>query len=79
VHGVTLVDGILAAAGAALGEQLTGAQELGRGRSLVLRARAGERTVVLKAPLETGPAAETAAALRRTYGRHPLLLAPAFR
>jgi hypothetical protein len=66
---VTLVDGILAAAGAALGEQLTGAQELGRGRSLVLRARAGERTVVLKAPLETGPGpARELAALRTVRG-----------
>jgi hypothetical protein len=49
------VESVLAAAGAALGVELTGVEELSRGRSLVLRARAGDRSVILKAPLESGP------------------------
>jgi hypothetical protein len=62
---VTPVGGVLAAAGAALGVPLSAPQELSRGRSLVLRATAGERTVVVKAPLESGPGpARELAALR---------------
>jgi hypothetical protein len=71
------MDRVLAAAGAALGVELTGADELSRGRSLVLRARAGDRSVILKAPLESGPgpARELAAlrALRGVPGAVPLL------
>jgi hypothetical protein len=88
------MDRILAAAGAALGVAVTGAQELSRRRSrrrsLVLRALAGDRPVVLKAPLETGPGpARELAALRVLGGvpgavpllaqADPLALAPAFR
>ena len=70
------MDPVLAAA-TALGVTLTGVQELSRGRSLVLRARAGDRSVVLKAPLEAGPgpAGERAAlrALSGVPGAVPLL------
>jgi hypothetical protein len=56
------VDRVLAAAGAALGTGLTDVEELSRGRTLVLRARAGDgRSVILKSPLEAGPAREPAA------------------
>ena len=71
------MDRILSAAGAALGVTLTEAHELSRGRSLVLRARAGDRSVVLKAPLQTGsgPARELAAlrVLRGVPDAVPLL------
>ncbi|HEY6744850.1 MAG TPA: hypothetical protein VI357_03945 [Mycobacteriales bacterium] len=47
---------VLAAAAAALGTELTGGETLGGSdRSLVLRATAGDRPVVLKAPLDSGP------------------------
>jgi hypothetical protein len=63
------VDRIVAAAAAALGVKLTEVEELSRGRSLVLRARAGDRSVVLKAPLESGPGpARELAALRLLRG-----------
>ncbi len=69
MHGLTLVDDVLAASGAALGVRLTDAEELSRGRSLVLRARAGDQTVILKAPLESGPGpARELAALRTVRG-----------
>jgi hypothetical protein len=58
------VTAVLAAAGAALGTELTGGEVLGgSSRSLVLRATAGDRPVVLKAPLEcgSGPVRELAA------------------
>jgi hypothetical protein len=57
------VESVLAAAAAALGVELAHVEELSRGRSLVLRARAGDRSVILKAPLESdpGPARELAA------------------
>lgn len=56
---------ILTAAAAALDAELTDVEELSRGRSLVLRARAGDRSVILKAPLESGPgSARELAALR---------------
>jgi hypothetical protein len=61
---VTTVDAALAAAAAALGVKLTGGETLGgSSRSLVLRATAGDRPVVLKAPLESGagPVRELAA------------------
>ncbi len=46
---------LLTAASAALGRELTGGEPLGGGSgTLVLRARAGDRTVVVKAPLESG-------------------------
>jgi hypothetical protein len=65
------VDRVLAAAGAALGVVLTGAQELSRRRSLVLRALAGDRSVVLKAPLETGPGPARELAAQRVLGGVP--------
>lgn len=47
---------VLAAAGAALGTELTAGETLGGSdRSLVLRATAGDRPVVLKAPTDSGP------------------------
>jgi hypothetical protein len=55
---------VLAAAGAALGVPLTGAEKLGGSdRSLVLRATAGDRRVVVKVPLGSGdgPVRELAA------------------
>jgi len=59
------VAAVLAAAGQALGTGLTGGEALGGGssRSLVLRATAGDRPVVLKAPLGSGagPVRELAA------------------
>ncbi|HVD29333.1 MAG TPA: hypothetical protein VNC79_12670, partial [Mycobacteriales bacterium] len=62
---------MLAAAGAALGVALTGAQELSRGRSLVLRAWAGDRPVVLKAPLQAGPGPARELAALRVLGGVP--------
>ena len=63
------MDLVLTAAAGALGVELTEVVGLSRGRSLVLRARAGDRAVVLKAPLESdpGPARELAA-LRALHG-----------
>jgi hypothetical protein len=61
---VTDRDAVLAAASAALGTELTGGEVLGGSdRSLVLRATAGDRPVVLKAPLGSGsgPVRELAA------------------
>jgi hypothetical protein len=65
------VDRVLSAAGAALGVELTGVRELSRGRSLVLRALAGDRPVVVKAPLETGPGPARELAALRVLGGVP--------
>ena len=65
------MDRVLSAAGAALGVELTGVRELSRGRSLVLRALAGDRPVVVKAPLETGPGPARELAALRVLGGVP--------
>jgi len=81
------MDRILAAAGAALGVAVNGAQELLDGTDHVQNRAGPVRRAFLHHRLTTAPgegpladlAAETAAALTRTQDAHPLALAPAFR
>jgi hypothetical protein len=65
------VDRVLAAAATALGVELTAVEELSRGRSLVLRAWAGDRPVVLKVPLHSGPEQARELAALRVLGGAP--------